>query len=100
MSNRTEQNETSFQELWKLYFNESLKIMTIEEAQDSAWDFLEKDLNTEIKKAELRGRIEGIREYAWWKDGKEYVGQQRPDGKGDHVLNEEIEKAKKELSGL
>jgi len=31
-------------------------------------------VDTEIKKAELRGRIEGIREYAWWKDGTQNVG--------------------------
>lgn len=35
----------------------------------------------------------GLELFAWWKDGGQYVGQQRPDGTGYRVLSNAIETA-------
>lgn len=45
----------------------------------------------------IEGIIAGLIAYAWWKDGIQYIGQQRPDGTGAYILKKEIEKIKQEL---
>lgn len=45
----------------------------------------------------IEGVVAALTAYAWWKDGVQYVGQQRPDGTGGHKLHELIDEAEKEL---
>jgi len=32
------------------------------------------ELEQEVKEATFKGYLDGIRQYAWWKDGVQYVG--------------------------
>jgi hypothetical protein len=39
----------------------------------------------------------GINLFAWWKDGKTYIGQQRPDGTGERTAAEAVRVALEEF---
>lgn len=48
--------------------------------------------NIALQMARLQGYIEGLKAYAWWKDGTQYVGS------CGTTLTEAIERAKREYS--
>jgi len=51
------------------------------------------DLKRIMRESELRGHIEALRDYAWWKDGVQYVGC------GVKTLAQAIKEAEDELKG-
>lgn len=46
----------------------------------------------------IEGVKAGLKAYAWWKNGIEYIGQQQADGKGTYRLKNVIKEAEEELS--
>lgn len=47
----------------------------------------------------IEGVKAGLKAFAWWKDGVEFLGQQQANGQGAHVLKEAIRVAEEGLGG-